>query len=55
MASISIETGLAVAAVAGGVVGAECILGALLLESGTRMSNEVDADLLNVFTGFCAS
>lgn len=55
MASISIETGLAVAAVAGGVVRAECILGALLLEPGTRMSNEVDADLLNELAGFCSS
>lgn len=35
MASVSIETGLAVAAVAGGVVGAVCILGALLLEPAT--------------------
>lgn len=39
MASVSIETGLAVAAVAAGVVGAVCILGALLLEPATGRSN----------------
>lgn len=34
MTSISIEARLAVTAVACGVVGANCVLGALLLESG---------------------
>lgn len=55
MASVSIETRLAVAAVAGGVVGAVCILGALLLEPATGRSNghRVVADLLNVLFGFC--
>lgn len=55
MAAVSIETGLAVAAVAGGVVGAVCILGALLLEPATGRSNanQAVANLLNVFFGFC--
>lgn len=52
VASVSIETGLAVAAVASGVVSAERVLGALLLEPATGRS-QVVADLLKVLFGFC--